>query len=183
MGRLTLVLGGTKSGKTRFAEERATRRTEETQGGVAYLATAQAFDKGMSDRIARHQASRPAHWSTWEEPIHASRVLPAAATGSEVIILDCLTLLATNIILSLGEEPDRETAAKLLRVEVAEILSLVPELPAELIIVSNYVEVGVIPATKLGALFQDLLGESHQTIAHAADKVVMMIAGLPQHLK
>lgn len=183
MGRVTLVLGGTKSGKTGWAQNRAGELSRESGKNVGYIATALPFDEGMKLRIKNHRASRPASWETIEESRRVSSILGDAARGKAALILDCLTLLATNIILEMGEDPDREEAREAVLTEVSAILDEAEKLEAELIIISNYVEAGLVAPTRLGGMFQDIAGLCHQEVARKADTVIYMIAGIPQCLK
>jgi adenosylcobinamide kinase / adenosylcobinamide-phosphate guanylyltransferase len=183
VGKINLVLGGTKSGKTSWAQEKARALSAARALPVAYIATALPFDEGMKLRITKHRASRPTGWITFEEPLHVSRILEEAARGASAVILDCLTVLATNILMELGEEPDREEAQGKVLAEVEAILQAANKVDGELIIVSNLVEEGLIAPTRLGGIFQDIAGLSHQKIAARADRVVHMIAGIPRFLK
>jgi len=183
MGKITLVLGGTKSGKTSFAQNRAGDLSESAAGGVLYIATALALDGGMKKRIAAHRLSRPGHWITVEETYKVSGILKKEAEAKTAVIIDCLTMLATNIIMRLGDEPNREEAQELVTTEVKDLLSAAADVDAEVIIISNQVEVGLVAPTRLGGIFQDIAGISHQIIAAAADEVILMTAGIPQKLK
>ncbi|MBI9106760.1 MAG: bifunctional adenosylcobinamide kinase/adenosylcobinamide-phosphate guanylyltransferase [Spirochaetales bacterium] len=183
MGKITLVLGGTKSGKTSLAQNRASELSGESGKNVSYIATALALDGGMEKRIEAHQRTRPAEWQTAEEPLKVSAILSAASIGKAAVIIDCLTMLATNIIMELGEDPAREEAQALVTSEVKAILAKAAGIDAELIIISNLVEVGLVAPTRLGGIFQDIAGISHQIIAAAADEVILMTAGIPQKLK
>ncbi|WP_020612415.1 bifunctional adenosylcobinamide kinase/adenosylcobinamide-phosphate guanylyltransferase [Sediminispirochaeta bajacaliforniensis] len=183
MGHLTLVLGGTKSGKTGWAQKRAAEREKQTGKTILYLATAQGLDPGMEERIRHHRASRPDSWITVEEPYFVADVLDEAARDKGAVILDCLTLLATNIILMKGEAPDPKEAQEAVLAEVEAIISASRRIEPELIIVSNHVEEGLVSPTPLGGMFQDIAGLSHQLIARHADEVVYMIAGIANTLK
>lgn len=183
MGGITLVLGGTKSGKTSWAQHRAASLSEKRKLPVGYIATAIGFDEGMKLRIATHRSSRPAEWPTYEEPRRVSAILNEAAAGKAALLLDCLTVLSTNILLDMGDEPDRQEAQDRVLREVDAILDAAQSIDAELIIISNLVEEGLVAPTRLGGIFQDIAGLSHQRIAARADRVVHMIAGIPRVLK
>lgn len=176
MGKITLVLGGTKSGKTCYAESLA-------YGDVLYLATARALDDEMKLRIRHHQSTRPKHWDTIEEPTDILHVIERFGDNYDFILMDCLTLWMTNMLGDLPEEYNRE---ELLSDNINRALEFVQEIKkrkADLVIVSNQVEVGLVSPYPLGRVFQDLAGLIHQNIAKEADSVVVMQAGLPLILK
>ena len=182
MGSITLVLGGTKSGKTTFAQQLAAE-TAGNSSSVLYIATARAFDEGMEARIRKHRASRPAGWRTLEEPLCVSSALPEAAFGMQAVLLDCLTLLSSNIILHLGDEPDREEAQNRVLQEIEGIIQGASRMDAPLVVISNQVETGLVAPTRLGGIFQDIAGLSHQLVARHAEAVYLLTAGIPQRLK
>ena len=183
MGKISLVLGGTKSGKTAYAQRLAAELSSKKGKNITYIATARALDEGMKRRIAAHRSSRPKEWITVEEPIKISRILQKAAVDKAAVIIDCLTMLSTNILMNLGEEPDPEGALRLVTSEVKAILTQAVEIEPDLIIISNHVETGLVAPTRLGGIFQDIAGISHQIIASAANTVILMTAGIPQKLK
>jgi adenosylcobinamide kinase/adenosylcobinamide-phosphate guanylyltransferase len=183
MGKITFILGGTKSGKTSFAQRRAAELSEKHNHNVLYIATALALDSGMEKRIEAHKNSRPTEWVTAEESIAVSSILKKESEGKAAVILDCLTMLSTNILMQLGDKPDMVNAQELVTAEVKAILAEADRIEAELIIISNQVESGLVAPTRLGGIFQDIAGISHQLIAAAADDVYLMTAGLPQKLK
>ncbi len=166
-----LILGGVRSGKSRFAENVAIQR----QQPVTYVATAQALDGEMKKRIQRHQSHRPKHWSLVEEPIALAAVLQAHCKEGEVVLVDCLTLWLTNLICT--DHPERLTT------EQYALMDALPNLPGTVIFVSNEVGQGVIPENAMARRFVDLAGILHQEVASRCDKVVFMTAGLPHFLK
>lgn len=183
MGKVILVLGGTKSGKTSFAQKLAAELATGKGKNVTYIATARGLDEGMKKRIAVHRSSRPKKWITVEEPLEVSGILGKAAGNKAAVIIDCLTMLSTNILMELGENPDAEEALRRVTSEVKAILAQAVEIEPDLIIISNHVEAGLVAPTRLGGIFQDIAGISHQIIASAADTVYLMTAGIPQKLK
>ncbi len=183
MGKIILVLGGTKSGKTSYTQRLAAELSKSKGKNVTYIATAQGLDEGMEKRISAHRSSRPKEWITVEEPFKISRILQKAAIDKAAVIVDCLTMLSTNILMNLGEEPDPEEALRLVTSEVKAIITQSIEIDPDLIIISNHVETGLVAPTRLGGIFQDIAGISHQIIASAADTVYLMTAGIPQKLK
>lgn len=186
MGELLLVLGGARGGKSRYALDRAASHT----GRVLFVATAQAFDDEMRERVRRHQEERPAHWSTLEAsrlvaPVLTEHLRLARESGHPyaVILLDCLTLLASNVLLGLPEESTQDEVTAAVLAEVDALLAVREQSDAAWIIVSNEVGMGVIPPTRLGRLYLEALGRANQRVAAAANEVVLMVAGLPWRLK
>lgn len=179
--RLTLILGGARSGKSTYAQNLAGELSQR----VLFVATAMAFDAEMTARIAAHQASRPAGWRTLEAPRQVGGAIQANPGVEEVVLLDCLTLLANNVILDLPdpENPSAVDAEAALDTEVASLLDAYAASPAEWIIVSNEVGLGLVPAYPLGRVYRDVLGRANQRLAQAADRVVFMVAGIPMTVK
>ncbi len=181
---MILVLGGAKSGKTAFAENQAETLAASGSGRIIYLASAQAWDEEMKIRISRHQASRPEHWETIEEPIHVPEALTGAGLEKgDAVLFDCLTLWLTNILMSLGDDFPRIEAEEKINTAVSAFIKSCDSLPCQVIVVSNLVEQGLVSPNYLGRLFQDFSGQSHQKLASVADAVYHVIAGLPQRLK
>ncbi|NPA90395.1 MAG: bifunctional adenosylcobinamide kinase/adenosylcobinamide-phosphate guanylyltransferase [Chloroflexi bacterium] len=179
MARVILLLGGARSGKSSLAERWARER-----GGdrVLFVATAEPLDEEMRQRIERHQRSRPSSWRTVEAPTHVGPALAQAYAGEKVVVLDCVTLWVGNVLLqeeARGEENVREVMLQ----QVDALKQVVDTLPTELILVSNEVGMGVVPPTRLGRLYRDLLGEVNQQLARFADEVYLLVAGLPWRLK
>ncbi len=170
VARLTLVLGGARSGKSRYAEDLATRSGLET----VYVATATAGgDPEMIDRIARHQASRDRRWRTVEAPLDLCGVLRREGAPSRVVLVDCLTLWLTNVMLGGGD----------VAAATAEIAETLAALPGPAILVTNEVGQGIVPDNALARRFRDAQGRLNQRVAGACDAVVLVAAGLPLLLK
>ncbi len=167
---LTLILGGARSGKSRLALQRA----EATGKPVSFIATAQAHDAEMAERIARHQAERPAHWLTVEAPLDLAGAIRTAPSG--IVVVDCLTLWLTNwLCLS---EPNDFAAAR-----AALFAALQARHVDEIILVSNETGLGIIPLGALTRRFVDEAGWLNQDIARIVDEVIFVAAGLPLTLK
>ncbi len=147
------------------------------------MATAQAFDDEMRARIAAHRAARPAGWRTLEAPRWPPRRWPRPPKGRAVVLLDCLTLLANNAILPMGDEPPEQAAEEAVAREVAALLAAYEAGDASWIVVSNEVGLGLVPAYPLGRIYRDALGRANQRLAAAADHVLFMVAGLPLTVK
>ncbi len=167
---LTLILGGARSGKSRHAQNLAATGANP----VTVIATAQARDAEMAARIARHQAERPAHWHTVEEPVALARALQAAARPGRCVLVDCLTLWLLNLL-----EAGEDTFAR----ERADLLATLPGLPGDILLVANEVGLGVIPLGELSRRFVDEAGWLNQDLATLAHTVTFIAAGLPLKLK
>jgi len=180
MAKLALILGGARSGKSRFAQQLAT-----TLGGdrVLFVATAKASDLEMARRIQIHQDSRPAAWDLLEIQLGVGEALAAAPDDHPVVLIDCLTLLVSNVLFNLGNDPAPETAEKRVRAETASLLDASQRRQGTVIIVSGEVGLGLVPTNSLGRMFRDLLGWANQTIAAQCDAAYLLVAGLPIELK
>ena len=164
--RMTLVLGGARSGKSAYAEA----LIEAHPGPWLYLATAQAFDDEMVDRIAQHRARRAGAWHTRDVPL----ALPEAVAEAEgPVLVDCLTLWLTNLILA---EADLDHATE-------RLLAACADAPGPLVLVGNEVGLGIVPHNALARRFRDAAGRLHQRLAARADRVVLTVAGLPLIVK
>jgi adenosylcobinamide kinase/adenosylcobinamide-phosphate guanylyltransferase len=172
--KLVLVLGGARAGKSSFALRLAQERARD--GAVCFIATAQALDAEMTERIARHREERPANWKTIEEPYDLDKALLQAGEAN-VVIVDCLTLFVSNWLLRAGDcEP-------LIHDVVQRFLATTKSQTRTVICVSNEVGLGIVPDNPLGRTFRDLLGHVNQQFAEAADEVYLLVAGLPLRLK
>jgi adenosylcobinamide kinase/adenosylcobinamide-phosphate guanylyltransferase len=178
-GQIFLILGGARSGKSNYAEKLAA----ELGRRVLYVATAEANDEEMARRIEVHRQARPSTWQTLETPRQVGAALAAAReVGPEVILLDCLTLLVSNIVLALETEPP-EVVEAAIQAEVEAIITAQAELGIPLVIVSNEVGLGLVPPYPLGRIYRDVLGWANQRLAAVAAQVLFMVAGLPLTLK
>jgi adenosylcobinamide kinase/adenosylcobinamide-phosphate guanylyltransferase len=169
---ITLVLGGVRSGKSRYAQQLAERESR-----VIFVATAKASDDEMHRKIERHRSERPAEWTTVEEPLELVQVLAQRALDCDVMVVDCLTVFAANLLETEGDDQsaiERRVEALCVALQSAS---------CSVVLVSNEVGSGVVPAYPLGRRYRDLLGEINQSVARIADDVVLMVAGLPLALK
>lgn len=170
MSRSSLfVLGGARSGKSRFAQERA----EAEIGDHLYIATAQAWDAEMKDRIALHRADRGAIWSTLEVPLDLPQAISERSDGRHVLLVDCLTLWATNLMLA---ERDADTATETL-------CDAIHGFDGHIILVANEVGLGIVPDNAMARAFRDVAGRMNQQVAAMAQEVMFIAAGLPLRLK
>ena len=168
---LELILGGARSGKSRFAE----RLAAESGLAVTYIATSQALDGEMTERIAHHRERRPAHWALVEEPLQLARVLCEQAAAERCLLIDCLTLWLTNLLML--DDPAR------LAEERDALLECLDGLPGRVLLVSNETGLGVVPLGELTRRYVDEAGWLHQAVAERAQRVTFMVAGLPMTLK
>jgi adenosylcobinamide kinase/adenosylcobinamide-phosphate guanylyltransferase len=174
---LTLILGGARSGKSSFAEQVA----RESGKSVTFIATATAGDEEMAERIRNHRASRPADWQTLELPLDLGRSLSAPL--GEVVIVDCITLLVTNVLFSLPEETPVEALMTKLQAEIDGLIAAQTRLGGQWLLVSNEVGLGLVPPYPLGRVYRDALGWANQALARAAQRVIFMVAGIPMVVK
>jgi adenosylcobinamide kinase/adenosylcobinamide-phosphate guanylyltransferase len=183
MSELVFVLGGARSGKSAFARTLA----PEGPAPVVFVATMEAGDEELRRRIARHQRERPPGWRTVEEPLAVIEALRSLDDAPGTVLLDCLTLWVANLLQrSLGDDTsmDAMDAAEAdVLAQVEALLAWQRESGARLIVVSNEVGLGVVPAYPLGRAFRDVLGSAHQRIAAAAERVYFLVAGLPNEIK
>lgn len=174
-GELILVIGGARSGKSAFADKWA-----RAQGGdrVLFIATAEAGDAEMAERIARHRRARPSSWETVEAPRQVALTLAALSRPPQVAVLDCLTLLASNELLA-----DEQHARANLERELDGIIEWQRKHAVNLLIVTNEVGLGIVPDNALARAYRDLLGSCNQRVAEQADRVYWMVAGIPVEIK
>ena len=183
---LVLILGGARSGKSAYAERLAAEWAGE-EDQVLYVATAEALDEEMAQRIARHRAARPASWRTLEEPYDLGPVIAAASVAASVVLVDCVTLWISNLLL--GPERDETRALDADAAEEAALYAVDRLLAAHragtarTILVSNEVGMGLVPPYPIGRRYRDLLGRVNMWLAAAADEVILMVAGLPLRIK
>lgn len=174
MGRMILVLGGTRSGKSLFAEE-----LSKGQERVAYVATALVSDDEMRRRVEMHRKRRPRSWITYEAGTKLASAIRNAAKTSEFIIVDCITLYLANPAVSGMSEEGQRAALE----EIEQICSICKQIAATVVVVSNEVGMSVVPDTPSGRAFRDLQGKANQIIAKHADEVYFVIAGIAQKIK
>lgn len=173
---IIVILGGARSGKSRFAQ----RLADSLSQRVLFVAPLVAMDEEMRRRIEIHKKARPSTWRTLEAPTHVAEAIGEHIGDADVVILDCLTLLISNLMENADDPEDLDA----LESEIAnELNQLLERKNASLIIVSNEVGMGLVPPYPSGRSYRDLLGKANQFIAERADKVYMMIAGLPMEVK
>ncbi|MBN2501920.1 MAG: bifunctional adenosylcobinamide kinase/adenosylcobinamide-phosphate guanylyltransferase [Anaerolineales bacterium] len=182
MGKLTLVLGGARSGKSTYAEKLAKQST----GAVVYIATAEPGDNEMVERIAKHKSQRPAEWETLEIPFGVGQGVRESTLQPEVFLLDCVTLLMSNLILQVTEnidQPPEEDVPAAVDAEIDALVDAIHSADAHWIVVSNEVGLGLVPPYPLGRVYRDAIGRANQRLSRVADEVFFLVAGmaLPLH--
>jgi adenosylcobinamide kinase/adenosylcobinamide-phosphate guanylyltransferase len=171
MGKITLILGGARSGKSTYALSLAKKYRK-----VAFIATCQALDKEMRERIRLHKEARPKHWETFEEPKELTKLLGKINNSFDCILIDCLTLLVSNLVLA-GDKQD------LVIKKIKELLFVLGKKKAKIILVSNEVGLGLVPVNKLGREFRDIAGRANQLVANKADEVFFTVSGIALKIK
>jgi len=174
---MTFILGGARAGKSRFAQELAAKLKKR----VLFVATCEPLDEEMNARIKAHQRSRPRDWKTLEVPTDVAKAMKGKIGDAEVVILDCLTLLISNLIGT--EEADAKTLEKKVNAELEDLIAFMRTTEAHFIIVSNEVGLGVVPPYRAGRIYRDVLGTANQMLARDADEVYFMVAGIPIQIK
>lgn len=173
---ITLVLGGAQSGKSYYAQQLASRF-----GRVAFIATARGTDAEMRKKIARHRLERPSGWMTIEAPLDLTRAISSASRESDVVLIDCLTVYVANAM-SAGRKPKSRSKSDS-RACIEAVCDAIRTAQTSVIVVSNEVGSGVVPPYRSGRAYRDFLGQMNQKVAQIADRVILMVAGLPMALK
>lgn len=178
-----LIIGGARSGKSTHAE----RLADESGLRVVYVATAQVLDGEMERRVAVHRARRPADWGLVESPLNLAETLRHHARSDTCLLVDCLTLWLSNLLFA-GDaarqaEAGQAIDCRLFSGETRALIETLPELPGQVIMVSNEVGCGVVPMHAVSRLFADEQGRLNQRIAAVCDRVTLVAAGLPLRLK
>ena len=169
---ITLVLGGAQSGKSYYAQQLASHFER-----VIFMATARRTDAEMRKKIARHRRARPVSWKTIEAPLDLDKAIRSQSPDADVLLIDCLTVYVDNVA---GTEKKRRSRAKDC---IEEICDAIQACRASVIVVSNEVGSGIVPQYRSGRIYRDFLGQMNQKIARIADRVVLMIAGVPVTIK
>ena len=187
--KLSFILGGARSGKSRYVEEYARQKGK----NVLFIATATAGDDEMRLRIQNHQASRPKNWQTLEAPrdipARLAEVLQKETGGQadtirpDIVILDCITMLTSNILCTFPEELDFEVFEKEVEKQTSELLAAIRQTTAHWLVISNEIGLGIVPANAYSRSYRDALGRANQKIAAEADEVLFMVAGIPMKVK
>jgi adenosylcobinamide kinase/adenosylcobinamide-phosphate guanylyltransferase len=174
--KIILILGGARSGKSTYAQELA----EQYGNNVLFVATAAALDDEMRVRIEAHKKARPQGWKTLEASCNIGTELKKQSGDFDVVLIDCITLLISNL---LGNGPDSPEIDRRVEKEIAQLVECTHLIDKTFIIVSNEVGLGLVPPNKAGRIYRDLLGKANQILAHNADEVYLMVAGIPLKIK
>ena len=180
MGKIVLVTGGARSGKSRFAEQYAAHHGKR----VAYIATAEIYDSEMAFRVKLHRERRPAEWPTYEAPYDAHEALAkAGGAGMDMILFDCLTLYVSNFLCSLDTIADSHRNYTLAREKIDLLLGQAKANPGTTIFVTNEVGNGIVPESHLAREYRDIVGIVNQWAGRAADEVYLVTCGLAVNVK
>jgi adenosylcobinamide kinase/adenosylcobinamide-phosphate guanylyltransferase len=191
MAKLILILGGTRSGKSTYAEELAKQLGRDD---VLYVATSEIKDEEMHQRVEKHRATRPQAWRTVEAPNRLGERISQNLNDEKVVLIDCLTLFVSNTLLETtapledafdppsGDPFDPEIEDRLMQ-EMEVLVKTYRQSSVDMIVVSNEVGLGLVPPYELGRAYRDILGRANQYIASQADEVVFLVAGVPMKLK
>lgn len=172
MGKIILILGGARSGKSTYALESAKKHKNK----VAFIATCQPLDKEMKRRVELHRKTRPSHWQIFEETKDIASALETVGKSFECIVIDCLTLLISNLILAGCNQ-------NLIKDKINKMIAVLKKIKGRAIIVSNEVGLGIVPENKLARNFRDIAGKINQIVAKEADEVFFMVSGIPWRIK
>jgi adenosylcobinamide kinase/adenosylcobinamide-phosphate guanylyltransferase len=185
MGKLILVTGGARSGKSRFAEKKASDFGDR----VLYIATAVAFDEEMKERIRRHRQQRPSGWETLEAYRDFETSLPGLLAGRDAVLLDCVTVMVSNILLQKAMDWEGISVEEINAVEkevdsqVRSLLSIIKNAEIPFVLVTNELGMGVVPPYALGRAFRDIAGRVNQILAGEAEEVYLCVSGIPVKIK
>lgn len=186
-GKLVLILGGARSGKSDFAQRMVRELGDDhrsTPTPVLFVATAEAGDDDMTRRIKEHRRGRPAHWHTLEAQRGVGEAIlkRAAEESFRAILVDCMTMLASNVLMD-ADDGLTESVEKDLMTEVEDLIDCADRVASPVVIVSNEVGSGVVPPSPLGRAYRDLLGRANQALSEAADEVILLTTGVPRVIK
>ncbi|QZY57375.1 bifunctional adenosylcobinamide kinase/adenosylcobinamide-phosphate guanylyltransferase [Crassaminicella profunda] len=184
-GRITLVTGGARSGKSNYAESLA----KDSKKEVAYLATAIPFDEGMKDRIKKHKLARPGTWITYEGYKDLYKMIPKIKKEHEVVLLDCITIMVTNLMFEEDVNWDKiehegiDQIEEKIKEQIVKLLTAIREYNIWCIMVTNELGMGIVPENRISRIFRDIAGRMNQMIAKEADEVYFTVSGIPMQLK
>lgn len=180
---MILVTGGARSGKSRHAESLLAQAS-----AVHYIATSQIFDEEMAQRIRHHQEGRPAHWQTIERWQGLDRVITPDIPAGDAVLLECITTLVTNLLFAFGGEDDPQewdyaALEQQIDIEIGLLIAACQACPAQVVLVTNEVGMGIVPENRLARHFRDIAGRVNQRLAQAADDVWLVVSGIGVKIK
>lgn len=180
---MILVTGGARSGKSRHAESLLTHASS-----VRYIATSQIFDEEMAGRIRHHQEGRPAHWQTFERWQALEQVISPEMSADDAVLLECITTLVTNLLFAFGGEEDPQNwdyaaLEQQIDSEIGQLIAACQACPAQVVLVTNEVGMGIVPENRLARHFRDIAGRVNQRLAQAADDVWLVVSGIGVKIK
>ncbi len=183
---ISLVTGGARSGKSRFGESLLTTEGLE----ILYIATAKVYDSEMKDRVEKHRRQRPASWHTIEEYRQFKQLLPAWKHKVEGVLLDCITLMVTQLMLDQCSQPwddlssvELDNIEKRIQQEIDELMDALKVMGIPAVIITNEVGLGIVPGDRMSRDFRDIAGRINQHIASCADAVYLVVSGIPLRIK
>ena len=179
MGKIVLVTGGSRSGKSTFAEKYAAKYGKR----VAYVATAQVYDEEMQYRVDLHQQRRPSSWKTYEYPYEAENAIQDASKEYDMILFDCITLYITNTLLKDYHEEEIAHHYEVVTTAVKRLIASAKASDSTVIFVTNEVGAGIVPGDALSREYRDLAGLANQLVASVADEVYLVTCGLATEIK
>jgi adenosylcobinamide kinase/adenosylcobinamide-phosphate guanylyltransferase len=173
MKKKVFVLGGCRSGKSKYALETARQLPGNTR---VFIATCNPQDEEMRRRVARHQQERDRSWTTVEAPLFLPEAVTANSRNADVILVDCLTFWITNLLMA-SDDPDK------IEMQIPQLTTALAKSPCPVVVVSNEVGQGIVPENKLARQFRDLVGYANQAVAACADQVIWTVAGIAVEIK
>lgn len=179
MGKILLITGGARSGKSLFAE----KKTQQLGKAIAYIATAEPLDNEMRARIRKHQARRPPSWALWEAPNHGAQAILEAGQKHDVLLFDCLTVYLSNLLCAQGDKVNDEVFLQRAEAETQALLNACHQVPATTIFVTDEVGGGIVPMNHLARLYRDAVGLMNQQVARAAEAVYLVTCGFAVDIK
>lgn len=179
MGKIILITGGARSGKSCFAEKYAARYGK----NIAYIATAQVYDDEMRRRVDLHQKRRPVSWATYEAPYDAESVVMQAAHTADLILFDCLTLYLSNMLCAASMPTAPDARYTYVKTRICRLIDSAKQSDATVVFVTNEVGMGIVPLNAMAREYRDLAGLTNQFMAEAAKEVYLVISGLAVDVK
>ena len=185
MGKIILVTGGARSGKSQFAEQLSDMRSEK----ICYIATSESFDDEMKDRIKKHIAQRPSHWETIEAYKNLGPIINSISNSYDLAMLDCVTVMINNLMFHSNIDFEKDTLdiinefEKRVIQEIGDMLIAVKSNPIDLVVVTNEIGLGIVPGNRYTRIYRDIVGRANQFIAKQSDEVHLIVSGINIKIK